>query len=1163
MTPQDFIAKWGAPDGIPGPAHALNEEQGAQSHFLDLCELLGVPKPGSTEGYRFEEKSSVIGGHTGYADVFMPGVFAWENKAPGKNLDTALKQLLTYSLALSNPPILVVSDRLTIRIHTRFTGHPSQTFEVRLKELDQPDKLTLLRRIWSAPESFKPKITNRDITEAAAKSFSTLAEGLRRRGAKAHDDVPTTQQRANQVAHFLTQCLFCFFAEDVGLLPGRMFERLMTNRKITSDKLTRGLSDLFTAMGGGGMFGADEIPWFNGGLFKTIDVPALSILDVTELRNAAELNWSAIDVSIFGTLFERGLDPVKRSQLGAHYTDPATILRIVEPVVQRPLLHKWELVAHTIRGLQAKNTKKYDKHYRAAHECFIEWLDQLKNFRVLDPACGSGNFLFLGLKALKDIEHRSHLEAAALGLDREADLVTGPHNVLGIELNEYAAELARMTVWIGELQWRMDHGYEFKTNPVLEQLDHIECRDALLCWPDADKLGSDPDFAKRNSGSDSNLSADSGARAEQTPGAHALRSLKSPPSSAPPTPRSDLSVRDAEHAADAGAPVEATEESGVRSEFMRNTSSEAANLVRNSALTPVSGAASERQVVEAVWPKANVVIGNPPFLGDKMMRSELGDTYTDTLRLIYKDRVPGGADLVMFWFEKARAQIEKSELGTAGLVATNSIRQRGNRPVMERIQQTTRIYEAWADMPWVNAGAAVRVSLVCFGHAEQAARLDGHDVQQLFPDLKAQATGASEMDLTTAKPLPENADASYFELCLAGPFKVPAQIATQWLRGPNVNGLPNSEVLKPIYNGSDITRRWAGNWVIDFGARMTEGDAALFEKPFEYANQHIKSVRANNREAQRSKNWWRHGRPRPELRSKLADINRYIATVETAKHRFFVFFPVSVAPEHSLIVIPRADDTTFGLLSSRMHVVWALARGGTLEDRPRYNSLAAFEPFPFPAGLTPADTAHQQTEPVADGALIPAHISEANRPLAQVQRAQAAINNVANSATPAKAPEAGVVRMSGPISKSEAYEAPASEPAPPSAHQQALRQQAIRIATAAKKLNDLREAWLNPPEWTHKVPEVTPLGMTQSPYPDRIEPKPGISEQDLKALQKRTLTNLYNARPAWLGMAHSQLDAAVAAAYGWTDYTPDMPDEEILKRLLALNLERSATVQQE
>ena len=328
MTPQDFISKWGKPNGVPGPAYALNEEQGAQSHFLDLCELLGVPKPGSTAGYKFEEKSAVIGGRTGYADVFMPGAFAWENKAPGKNLDTALKQLLTYSLALSNPPILVVSDRLTIRIHTQFTGHPSETHEVVISSMDQPDKLALLRRIWTAPESFKPRITNRDITEAAAKSFSTLAEGLRRRSAPttaAEDTTALAQARANQVAHFLTQCLFCFFAEDVGLLPGRMFERLVINRKITPDKLTLALAELFKTMQKGGMFGADDIPWFNGGLFNAIDVPKLSILDVTELRNAAELNWSAIDVSIFGTLFERGLDPAKRSQLGAHYTDTATI----------------------------------------------------------------------------------------------------------------------------------------------------------------------------------------------------------------------------------------------------------------------------------------------------------------------------------------------------------------------------------------------------------------------------------------------------------------------------------------------------------------------------------------------------------------------------------------------------------------------------------------------------------------------------------------------------------------------------------------------------------------------------------------------------------------------------------------------------------------------
>ncbi|ABM38201.1 DNA methyltransferase [Polaromonas naphthalenivorans] len=612
MTPQDFIQKWGP----GGPAHGLNEEQGAQSHFLDLCELLGVPKPGSEAGYLFEEKNSVIGGRTGYADVFRRGAFAWENKAPGKNLDAALKQLLSYSLALSNPPILVVCDRLTIRIHTQFTGHPSETHTVLLAELDQPAKLALLRRIWTAPESFRPKKTSRDITEAAARSFATLAEGLRKRGPAKETDPQGWQTHADEVAHFLTQCLFCFFAEDVGLLPGRMFEGLVNNRKLTSDKLTGGLRNLFSVMRDGGLYGNDDIPWFNGGLFKTIKVPPLTVLDMTELRNAAGLNWSAIDVSIFGTLFERGLDPGKRSQLGAHYTDPATIERIVEPVLKRPLLQVWKQLVSVLQALLAKSTKKGDKNYKAAQVKFIGGLDQLKDFRVLDPACGSGNFLFMGLKALKDIEHQSHIEAAALGLDREADLVTGPHNMLGLELNEYAAELARVTVWIGELQWRLLHGYEFKTNPVLEPLDHIECRDALLTF---------------------------------------------------------------------GA----------------------------------CGAAP----VEADWPKASVVMGNPPFLGDKMMRSELGDAYTDTLRQVYKDRVPGGADMVMFWFEKARSQIEKTGLYAAGLVATNSIRQRGNRPVIERIQKTTRIYEAWADMPWVNQGAAVRVSLVCFGQATQGARL--------------------------------------------------------------------------------------------------------------------------------------------------------------------------------------------------------------------------------------------------------------------------------------------------------------------------------------------------------------------------------------------------------------------------------------------------------
>ena len=1003
MTPQSFIAQWGKPNGVPGPAYHLNEEQGAQSHFLDLCELLKVPKPGSAEGYLFEEKNALIGGRTGYADVFMRGAFAWENKAPGKNLDVALRQLQNYSMALSNPPLLVVSDRLVIRIHTQFTGHPTETHEVRMEELDQPDKLALLRRIWTAPESFKPKVTNRDITEKAARSFANLADGLRKRGIKTGESAQAIQSRANQVAHFLTQCVFCFFAEDVGLLPGRMFERLVNNRSITSDKLTLGLHELFRTMQKGGLFGTDDIPWFNGHLFKTISVPRLQILDVTELRNAAALNWSAIDVSIFGTLFERGLDPAKRSQLGAHYTDPATIMRIVEPVVQRPLQQIWENTASAMQASLKKSKRKGDASSKAALKTFVTWLDHLRDYRVLDPACGSGNFLFLGLKALKDIEHKSHLDAAAMGLDREADLVTGPHNVLGIELNEYAAELARVTVWIGELQWRLAHGYEFKTNPVLEPLQHIECRDALLSFD-----GTAPSATGTGGGASTTVRA---------------------------------------------------------------------------------------EPVEAPWPKASVVIGNPPFLGDKKMRSELGDAYTSALRTTYQGRVPGGADLVCYWFEKARAAIESSGLGAAGLVATNSIRGGKNRTALNAIAKSTRIYEAWSDEEWVNDGAAVRVSLLAFGHGTQDAKLDGQSVGAINADLSANYANGSSLDLTTATSLAGNKGACFIGGMKKGSFDIEGKLARSWLSVPNPHGKGNFEVVKPWLNGLDITRRPLDMWIVDFGLAMPESDASLFDMPFAHVTRMVRPQRSVVRNELEKARWWLHARPAPDLRRAVAPIARSIATARVAKHRLYVWLRPGVVVDGQLVVVARADDTTFGILHSRFHELWSLRMGTSLEDRPRYTPTTCFEAFPFPNSLSPADTASQQTEVVPGGALIPTGLPNT--------------------------------------------------------------QAVTAIAVAAKRLSDLRDAWLNPPEWTHYVPEVIPLGLAVSPYPDRIEPRPGISEVDLKALQKRTLTNLYNQRPAWLAIAHQQLDDAVAAAYGWLDYTPAMSDDEILKRLLALNLERS------
>ncbi len=435
--------------------------------------------------------------------------------------------------------------------------------------------------------------------------------------------------------------------------------------------------------------------------------------------------------------------------------------------------------------------------------------------------------------------------------------------------------------------------------------------------------------------------------------------------------------------------------------------------------------------------------------------------------------------------------------------------------MLERILESGEIFNAWSDEEWVNEGAAVRVSLVCFGEippsppftkggmdgvAEETSPfvkgglrgiyLNGQPVATIHADLTAGGNGGS--DLTSAKPLKENAGWSYFGLCLAGAFKVPSATAQAWLKLPNPHGKPNSDVLKPIYNGSDITRRWAGDWVIDF-ALLDEQQAALYEAPFAYVVEHVKPVRASNREASRAEKWWRHGRARPELRAKLAGLQHYIATPETAKHRFFVSFPVSVAPEHRLIVFPSDSDTLFGILSSRLHTVWVLAQGGTLEDRPVYNSTVCFDTFPFPEGLAPKDTA-----------------------------------------TP----------LPSPLPRGE------REPAPSPLTGEGWGEGGEAIAQAAQHLNLLRENWLNPPEWTDWVctPEEEKAG-----YPACPVAKPGF-ENDLK---KRTLTNLYNARPAWLDNAHKALDAAVAKAYGWNDYTPEMADEEILRRLLALNLARA------
>lgn len=944
MTPGEFIAKWRAAE--------LKERSSAQEHFIDLCRMLGEPTPADVdpkgEWYAFERGATKTTGGEGWADVWKRGHFGWEYKGKRKDLNAAFVQLQQYAIALENPPLLVVSDIDRIIIRTNWTNSVSAVHEIGLDDLRDASVRDKLKAVLSNPEQLRPGKTRESLTRDAAGEFAELAKQLREKG-----------HQAETVAHFINRLVFCMFAEDIGLLPNQMFSRMLDHAKDRPDDFVSLTQSLFAAMRTGGRIGFEPVDWFNGGLFDDDTALPLDRIAIATTIRAARLDWSEIDPSIFGTLFERGLDPDKRSQLGAHYTDRDKIMMIVEPVIVRPWLSEWDKAKPEISDALAKaeaaaTSSARTRAKNTAVTLYRAFLDRLRAFTILDPACGSGNFLYLGLLALKDLEHRVMIEAEAMGLDREFPRV-GPQNVKGIEINPFAAELARVTVWIGEIQWMRKNGFSASRDPILKPLDNIECRDALM----------NPDGS------------------------------------------------------------------------------------------------------EAYWPSADALIGNPPFLGGKKIRSVLGDDYIARLFSIFEGRVPREADLVTYWVEKGWRQVLNGQATRASLVTTNSIRAGANRRLLDPIAAKQALCEVWSDEPWILDGAAVRVSIVGFGSGFVEMRLNGNVVGRVNSELTS-----TIVELTAVHPLKENRGVSYQGNILVGEFDVTGDQARSWLLLPrNPNGRPNSDVLRPWSNATDVTRRPSGRWVIDFGVTRSEHESALYEVPFHQVLTLVKPKRDRVRRVGHRQRWWLHGEARPGMRRALGSLGRYIVTPRVAKFRLFVWFDKAVLPDTRLVVIAKDDDTTFGILQSGIHEAWSLATcswHGVGND-PTYNGGSVFETFPFPNGLTP-------NIPAADYAADP---------------------------------------------------------------------RAIRIGDAAKRLNELRENWLNPADLVKRVPEVVPG------YPDRILP---MDEKAEKLLKQRTLTKLYNERPAWLDHAHRELDAAVAAAYGWAE---DVSDEDVLARLFALNQERS------
>ena len=1028
MTPAEFIAKWSDA--------TLRERQGSQMHFLNLCALLDQPQPDDGDRYCFERGATKAGGDDGWADVWRRGCFAWEYKGPHKDLDKAFRQLATYVSDLENPPYLVTSDMSRIIVRTNFTNTVTAVHEFSLEDLRDPAKRDLLRQIFEGSDTLRPTVSPQELTAKAVERFAELGRRLQDR--RMPDDRPLHDPRA--IAHFLNQLVFCMFAEDARLLPEKLFTKTLRSVQTRPPLAQQALAGLFKAMASEAeddrfLLGVGVINWFNGGLFDGAEPLLLEAPDLKLVADTAdEHDWSEIDPAIFGTMFEEALKATrKRAALGAHYTDRAKILKIVDPVIVWPLEAEWTAVRADIaaaaedaraafarrqtifdeagealkagqgKGDEAKRRKAVTQADRdrtlalnRARDRLEAFLQRLGAYRVLDPACGSGNFLYVALHALKDLELKALIEAERLtGLQSPGPRVT-LDAVRGIEIEPYAAELARVTLWIGDLQWSLKNGYRNWPKPILAKLDQIENRDALL----------NPDGS------------------------------------------------------------------------------------------------------EAEWPPVDAIIGNPPFLGDKKMIADIGEDYVTQLRKTFKGRVPGGADFVTYWVEKAWREVNPNPpppggvarrpsrrdgggspqtptpdqapstasrfpsldgggMKRAGLVTTNSIRGGASRKVLDPIADADAIWEAWADEPWILQGAAVRVSMLGFGTGFVGRNLDGQSVSAINSDLTFAST-----DVGSASKMRENAGVSFLGVQKNGPFEVSGDLARRWLKAPfNPNGRPNADVLKPIISGGDIVRRGELDWVIDFTG-LSQESAALYGPPFDYTVLEVAPTRIANRRKLYRDNWWLLAEARPGFRAAMADRSRYIATPKVSKTRVFTWLDPAILPDNLVIAVAKDDDCTFGVLSSRAHELWSLRMGSWIGvgNDPTYTASTTFETFPFPEGLTPNILA-------ADYADDP---------------------------------------------------------------------RAVAIAEAAHDLNAKREAWLNPADLVRIEPEVV------AGYPDRILP---VSDEAAKVLKTRTLTNLYNQRPEWLDMAHRRLDAAVAAAYGWP---ADLTDDQVLEHLFALNQERAA-----
>lgn len=913
-----FIQRWSDSSG--------SERATKDQFLLEFCDLLGVERPRPATGnpgrdlYVFEK--DVLTPHAGRAtsigkiDFYKHGHFLLEAKQGSvrgsKKLGTARRGTPAWNIAMRDafgqalgyaqwldepPPFLITCDighcfdvYATFDGTTAYRPFPNPARH-RIYLADLADHLEFFKTVFTAPHSLDPALEAAKVSRDVAARLAKLAASLEESG---HD--------GEQVAKFLMRCIFTMFAEDVGLLPDHIFTKNLHDFWIKSPKaFPQAVEALWRAMNEGSWYVVGRLLHFNGGLFRSPTGLPLTKEQLELLLEAAECRWAEVEPAIFGTLLERALRPDERHKLGAHFTPPVYVQRLVREVIEEPLRADWSAVQAEVRRHVEAN------RLNPAKTAVREFHARLCTTRVLDPACGTGNFLYVALEFFKRLEaevltmlvdlDKGHQTTLAMGDDE-----VSPAQFFGIEVKPWAKEIAELVLWIGYLQWHFRARKDQRPRePVLRDYQNVKLRDAVLAWE---------------------------------------RKVQSLDQAGKPRTRWDGHSKI----------ISATTGQLVPDEDVR---------------VPIDAYTGARAA--APWPDAEFIVGNPPFLGKLFFLDELGEGYVDALRTAYRGAVPDGCDFVMYWWHRAAEVLRTSKvLRRFGFITTKSITQTFNRRVVAaalRSDATARIAFAIPNHPWIDSadGAAVRIAMTVMDREDGPGILmsvvDETPGEDGIPQLafsRAQGVIHSNLkvgaDVTSVRALKAN-----LPLATMGPMLgARGFLLTGAARAALVkaDGAALAKRIPPLLSGKDLVRRPRGVYVIDLHG-FTEADAV--KKAFPACYQHLREtvykVRKTNKDKKLRDNWWLFRRTNEVWRSIIKGLPRFIATTETAEQRVFTFVPAGTIAEHGTISIGTDDAYVLGVLSSRFHTAWALVAGGRLGvgDTPRYNKTKCFDPFPMPA----------------------------------------------------------------------------------------------------------------------------------------------------------------------------------------------------------------------